>query len=82
MVESTIFQNLSPPPPQGGSDNVQSSGCFFGPSGVLALPVTAGTNIVAIVLWIIFIYIKVITFLPERRLLGYQNFSNASRSQE
>ena len=50
----------------------------LGPSGVRALPVAAGTNVVAPIVGIFFLSLslsKVLTFLPERRQLGFQNFA-------
>ena len=42
----------------------------------------AGKNVVAIVLGIIFLSSEVLTFLPERRQLGFQKFSWAPKSQK
>ena len=54
----------------------------IGPSGVRALPVAAGTNIVAIVLGIIFLSFSLsesLRFLPLRRQLGLRNFAWAPK---
>ena len=53
---------------------------YFGLSGVRALPLAAGINVVAIVLGIIslssfsLLSSEALTFLPERRQLGFQIF--------
>ena len=49
---------------------------YFGPSGVRALPLAAGINVVAIVLGIIFLSSsESLTFLPERGQVGFCNFA-------
>ena len=54
---------------------------MFGLSGVCAQAVAAGINVVAIVLGIIFpsSLSEALTFLPERRQLGFQNFAWAPK---
>ena len=46
--------------------------CTVGPSGVRALPVAAGTNVVAIVLGIIFLLLSFFLSFSLRSLLFYQ----------
>ena len=64
----------------------------FGPSRVRALPVAAGTNVVAPIVGVIFLSSsslffsllssEALTFLPERGQLGFWNFAWASISQK
>jgi hypothetical protein len=60
----------------------------FGPSGVRALPLAAGINVGGHNTWhyfsslFFFSLSEVLTFLPERRQLGLQNFAWAPKSQK
>jgi hypothetical protein len=59
----------------------------FGPSGVEAMPMAAGTNIGGHSTWHYFSLFlssssKVLSFLPERRQLGFQHFAWAPTSQK
>ena len=47
---------------------------YVGPSECLRCPWAAGIKVVAIVLGIIFLS-EALTFLPERRQLGFRNFA-------
>ena len=56
---------------------------LIGPSGVRALPVAAGMDVVARLLAIIFLsFSDSLTSLPERRQLGLPNFAWAPHSQK
>jgi hypothetical protein len=67
--------------------HVMTSNEIIGPSGVRALPVAAGTNVVAPIVGIIFLLLlllssEALTFLLERRQLGFWNFTWAFISQK